>query len=149
MSRTSGIAATAVTVGTVFLLGSPSALASAPVLPLPGGPGVSGAPWAHLPFGRFIGPVFIGPAEEQRAAGSSDAVAQGRGQVLGAGLELPVAAVRVAPAVERPAGVIGTTTGARMGRPPSTQRLVTAVVLAVGTALAVVFLNRRRPVARG
>ncbi len=147
MSRTSGIAATAVTVGAVILLGSPSALAVAPVLPLPGAPGMSGAvstllrtPWAEAARTAVA-----------RRAGSSDAEGPG----LGAGLELPpAAAVRAVPAVERPAverpaAVVGTTTGARVGRPPSAERLVMAVLLALGTALAVIFLNRRRPVARG
>ena len=171
MSRTSGIAATAVTVGAVFLLSSPSALAAAPARPLPGGPPAApqqarqaraasttpdtpwaGAPWADTPwadapFGRLAGPVGSAQTDAGTAV-SGDAV--GHGQRIGSGLELPpVAAVRAEPAVERPATVTGTTTVAQVGRPPSTQRLATAVLLALGTALAVVFLNRRRPVSRG
>ena len=162
MSRTSGIAATAVTVGAVILLGSPSALAAVPVLPLPGGfpaapqqtarqarttSAAPGNPWADAPFGRPVGAAESARTGVETSL-SSDAVAHG--QQVGAGLELPPgSAVHAAPAVERPAAVAGTSTGAQAGRPPSTQRLATAVLLALGTALAVVFLNRRRPVPRG
>ncbi|MBC3842492.1 hypothetical protein GXW82_26765 [Streptacidiphilus sp. 4-A2] len=40
-------------------------------------------------------------------------------------------------------------TGARIGRPPSFGRLLGAIALSMGTALAVVFLHRRRPQPRG
>jgi hypothetical protein len=39
-------------------------------------------------------------------------------------------------------------TGARIGRPPSSRRLLGAVALSLGTALAVLFLHRRRPLSR-
>ena len=41
-----------------------------------------------------------------------------------------------------------TNTGARIGRPPSPRRLLGAVALSLGTALAVLFLHRRRPLPR-
>jgi hypothetical protein len=40
-------------------------------------------------------------------------------------------------------------TGARIGRPPSLPRLLGAIALSGGTALAVVLLHRRRPLSRG
>ena len=41
-----------------------------------------------------------------------------------------------------------TNTGAKIGRPPSLRRLLGAVALSLGTALAVLFLHRRRPLSR-
>jgi len=40
-------------------------------------------------------------------------------------------------------------TAARIGRPPSARRLLGAVALSLGTAFAVLFLHRRRPLPRG
>jgi len=41
-----------------------------------------------------------------------------------------------------------TNTGARIGKPPSSRRLLGAVALSLGTAFSVVFLHRRRPLPR-
>ena len=41
-----------------------------------------------------------------------------------------------------------TNTGARIGKPPSARRLLGAVALSLGTALAVLLLHRRRPLPR-